>query len=54
MVAPPTRRGFGAVFLARGVADELGGRLQQEFLAEGVACTIGSPIRGERAATELA
>jgi PAS domain S-box-containing protein len=42
-VAPPARRGFGSRLLQRGVAAELGGKVQLAFPQEGAVCTIEAP-----------
>lgn len=43
-VSPPTRGGFGARLLQRGVAAELGGRVVLDFAPDGVVCSIQAPI----------
>lgn len=39
-VSPPTRRGFGTRLLLSGLARELGGEVQLDYLEQGLACTI--------------
>lgn len=43
-VSPPARSGFGARLLQRGVAAELGGRVQMDFAPEGLVCSIAAPV----------
>ncbi len=43
-VAAPGRRGFGSRLLERGVAGELGGRVELDFGPNGLTCTISTPI----------
>lgn len=43
-VSPPTRGGFGARLLQRGVAAELGGKVVLDFAPAGLICTIAAPI----------
>jgi PAS domain S-box-containing protein len=45
-VAPPQRRGFGSRLIERGLRHEIGGRVDLDFAAEGVACTIDVPLGG--------
>ena len=48
-VTPPSRRGFGSRVIERGLAHELGGRVQLDFRTGGVVCTIDIPApRGAR------
>ncbi|CAN7593048.1 PAS domain-containing protein [Phenylobacterium sp. LjRoot219] len=42
-VSPPTRGGFGARLLQRGVAAELGGKVVLDYAPDGLACTIQAP-----------
>jgi two-component sensor histidine kinase len=43
LVLPPTRKGFGSRVIERGLAHELGGRVDLDYRANGVACTIDIP-----------
>jgi len=43
-VHPPSRRGFGARLLTRGLAIELGHPAELEYRLEGVVCTLHAPI----------
>lgn len=43
-VTPPTRTGFGARLLERGLAAELGGTVRLDFRPEGLVCTIDAMI----------
>jgi two-component sensor histidine kinase len=43
-VSPPTRGGFGARLLQRGVAAELGGKVTLDFAPDGLTCTIAAPV----------
>jgi PAS domain S-box-containing protein len=43
-VEPPTHRGFGTKMIKRGLAAELGGKVEMEFLREGVRCTVDAPL----------
>jgi PAS domain S-box-containing protein len=43
-VEPPTHQGFGARFIAGAIGGELGGRVEHEFLKDGVRCRIEAPI----------
>ncbi len=43
-VTPPTRRGFGSRLIERGLAAELGGRVQLAYEPSGVRCTINAPL----------
>ncbi|MXP42074.1 DUF4118 domain-containing protein [Altererythrobacter soli] len=43
-IAPPVRRGFGSRLLERGLATELGGRVEVLFIPEGVSCEIDAPF----------
>ncbi|WP_236841683.1 HWE histidine kinase domain-containing protein [Bosea sp. PAMC 26642] len=42
-VSPPTRKGFGSQVIKRGLAHELEGTVDLEYLSGGVACTIDIP-----------
>ena len=54
-VAEPSRRGFGRTLIERGLAYELGGRVELRFAAEGVVCTIELPLPASgRSAAPLA
>jgi two-component sensor histidine kinase len=46
-VIPPTRRGFGARLLERGLAHELGGQVELRFPPTGVRCRICAPFDPE-------
>ncbi|HEX8525869.1 sensor histidine kinase [Allosphingosinicella sp.] len=43
-VSPPKQRGFGSRMIERGLAAELGGTVELQFLAEGVRCLIDAPL----------
>jgi PAS domain S-box-containing protein len=43
-VAPPMRRGFGSKLIERGLASELRGTCNIEFLRTGVRCTLDAPL----------
>lgn len=43
-VSPPTRGGFGARLLQRGVAAELGGKVVMDFAPDGLVCSIQAPM----------
>jgi PAS domain S-box-containing protein len=43
-VAPPKRRGFGSRLIERSLASDLGGRVNIEFAASGVVCTLEAPF----------
>ena len=42
-VTPPTRKGFGSRVIERGLAYELGGKVNLEYRPDGVVCTIDIP-----------
>ena len=42
-VSPPTRKGFGSRVIERGLAYELGGKVNLEYQPDGVVCTIDIP-----------
>lgn len=42
-VSPPTRTGFGSRVLARGLAHELDAKVQLDYRADGLLCTIDIP-----------
>ena len=42
-VALPARKGFGSRVIEQGLAHELGGKVDLEYLADGVICTIDMP-----------
>ncbi|GJE17352.1 sensor histidine kinase [Methylobacterium marchantiae] len=44
VVAPPTRRGFGTRLITGGIARELAGSVQLDFLPEGLRCRIDVPV----------
>jgi two-component system CheB/CheR fusion protein len=46
-VVQPTRRGFGSSLIERGLAHELDAEVKQDFLPEGLRCTITIPMSGE-------
>jgi len=43
-VAPPEHRGFGSRLLERGLATELGGRVELVYREQGVACSMRLPL----------
>jgi PAS domain S-box-containing protein len=43
-VAPPARRGFGSRLIERGLAAEMGGRVELQFQPDGLACVIDAPL----------
>ena len=43
-VALPKRRGFGSRMIERGLAVELGGTVELQFLPEGVRCLVDAPL----------
>lgn len=43
-VSPPTKRGFGSRMIERGLASELGGNVQLQFLPQGVQCLVTAPL----------
>ena len=43
-VTIPRRKGFGSRLLERGLARELGGRVQMDFRPHGLVCTIEAPL----------
>ncbi|KQT14926.1 histidine kinase [Methylobacterium sp. Leaf399] len=43
-VTTPTRRGFGTRMIERGLASELGGKVQIDYEPAGVVCTIDIPL----------
>jgi two-component sensor histidine kinase len=43
-VTPPTREGFGMRLIRRVLATELGGRVDIDFLPDGVRCRVVSPV----------
>lgn len=47
LAGPPDWRGFGSRLLERGVAQQFGGRIGLEFLAEGLVCRMRLPLRPE-------
>jgi PAS domain S-box-containing protein len=42
-VTPPTRKGFGSQVIERGLAHELGGKVNVDYRADGLVCTIDIP-----------
>jgi PAS domain S-box-containing protein len=42
-VTPPTRKGFGSQVIERGLAHELGGKVQLDYPVEGLICMIDIP-----------
>lgn len=44
-VAPPRARGFGSRMIERALAAELGGRVELQFLPEGLRCLIEAPLQ---------
>ena len=49
VVEAPTHRGFGARLIANGLPHELDGKVELEFLREGVRCTIDVPLDAQKA-----
>ncbi|HVR90802.1 MAG TPA: HWE histidine kinase domain-containing protein [Novosphingobium sp.] len=47
VVAAPTHKGFGSQVIERGLAHELQGNVQLEYLPEGILCTIDVPVPGK-------
>ncbi|MDT7952612.1 MAG: chemotaxis protein CheB [Acetobacteraceae bacterium] len=45
-VTPPAKRGFGTVLIERGLAHDLSGTAQVEFLPSGVRAVVRAPLRG--------
>lgn len=45
-VIPPEKRGFGSLLVARGLAQELGGKAEISFPPEGVVCEITASLEG--------
>ncbi len=43
-VEPPTRRGFGSRLLEKGLAAELGGKVELVYLKQGVTCSMRLPL----------
>ncbi len=43
-VRPPSRRGFGSRLIERGLAAEMGGKVQMRFEPEGLVCLIDAPL----------
>jgi len=43
-VTPPAKRGFGTVLIERGLAHDLSGKAEIEFLAGGVRATVRAPL----------
>ena len=43
-VAAPTRRGFGSLLLQRTLAQDLGGKVDLVYRADGVHCVIDIPV----------
>jgi PAS domain S-box-containing protein len=43
-VVPPLARGFGSRMIERALAAELGGKVELQFLAEGLRCVIETPL----------
>ena len=43
-VAAPTQRGFGSRMIERGLAAELGGKVEMDFRPTGLVCTINAPL----------
>ncbi len=43
-VEPPSRKGFGSRVVEQGLAHELNGRVEMEYLPTGIACTIDIPV----------
>jgi PAS domain S-box-containing protein len=44
MVAQPTRRGFGSFLIARVLGPDFGGKVQLDYLAEGLQATLVAPL----------
>jgi two-component sensor histidine kinase len=43
-VSPPGRKGFGSRLIERGLAAELGGRVEIEYRQDGVVCSVHAPL----------
>ncbi|MEQ1756427.1 MAG: HWE histidine kinase domain-containing protein [Micropepsaceae bacterium] len=43
-VVPPTRKGFGSRVLIRGLAHELDAKVELDYAAQGLSCTIDVPL----------
>jgi two-component sensor histidine kinase len=44
-VVAPTRKGFGARLVERGLAAQLGGEVQVAYEPSGVICTVRAPLK---------
>ena len=44
VVAPPSRRGYGSLVLERGLAHELGAKVDLSYPPDGAICTIELPV----------
>ena len=51
-VAPPERRGFGTRVIDASITDQLGGRVEREWLPEGLRCTITLPLKAHEKGEE--
>jgi signal transduction histidine kinase/FixJ family two-component response regulator len=49
LVSKPTRRGFGSQLIQRGLAGEMGGKVELDFRPEGLACVMDAPITAPEA-----
>jgi two-component sensor histidine kinase len=52
-VARPTRRGFGSRLIEQSIAQDLGGKVNLEFAADGVVCNIRAPLEPKAAIPDL-
>ncbi|HYX96425.1 MAG TPA: hypothetical protein VE823_15285, partial [Geodermatophilus sp.] len=44
VAGPPSRRGFGSRVIEGTIADQLGGRAECRWEAEGLACEVAVPL----------
>jgi two-component system, chemotaxis family, CheB/CheR fusion protein len=44
---PPTQRGFGTALIERTLSHQLDAKVDREFLAAGLRCTIAIPVTPE-------
>ena len=45
-VVAPSRKGFGSRLIARGLASNVGGKVQVDFAPTGLVCTLTTPLTG--------
>jgi two-component sensor histidine kinase len=45
-VVAPSRKGFGSRLIARGLAGNLGGKVQVDYAPTGLVCTLTAPLTG--------